>query len=67
VNLWLKGVNLNYTIGWIWESNQEPIQVWNLNPIQGFQKGLEPMNFKVESKQYKCSNLGIEPMNHVLW
>jgi hypothetical protein len=22
---------------------------------------------KVDSKQYKCSNLGIEPMNHVLW
>jgi hypothetical protein len=38
-----KGVNLTYSTVWAWESNQEPTQVWNRNPIHGVQKGLEPM------------------------
>jgi hypothetical protein len=38
-----KGVNLSYSIVWVWESNQEPTQVWNRNPIQDVQRGLEPM------------------------
>ncbi len=68
VNLWLKGVNLNYTIGWVWESNQETIQVWNRNPFQVSKGDSNPwLCCKIDSKQYKCSNLGIEPMNHVLW
>ncbi len=63
-----ESVNLNYSIVWVWESNQEPTQVWNLKPIPGVQRDLNPwICCRVDFKQYKCSNLGIEPMNHVLW
>ncbi len=63
---YVEGVNWNYTIVWVWESNQKPIQVWNRNPIQVFKRDSNPwICCKVESKQYKCSNMGIEPMNHV--
>jgi len=63
-----KGVNLTYPIVWAWESNPEPTQVWNRKPIQGVQRGLEPMTMlQGWLKQYKCSNLEIEPMTHVLW
>ncbi len=65
---YVEGVNWNYTIVWAWESNQEPIQVWNRNPIQVFKRDSNPwICCKDESKQYKCSNLGIEPMNYFLW
>ena len=37
-----KGVNLNSSIVWAWESNQAPTQVWNRKPIQGVWRGLEP-------------------------
>jgi hypothetical protein len=39
-----KGVNLNSSIVWAWESNQAPTQVWNRKPIQGVWRGLEPMS-----------------------
>jgi hypothetical protein len=34
-----EGVNPNYSIVWVWESNQEPTQMWNRKPIQGVPKG----------------------------
>jgi len=39
-----KGVDLNSSIVWAWESNQAPTQVWNRKPIQGVWRGLEPMS-----------------------
>ena len=63
-----KDVNLSYPIVWAWESNPGPSQVWNRKPIQGVQRGLEPMTMlQGWLKQYKCSNLEIEPLTLVLW
>jgi hypothetical protein len=69
VSLWLKGVNLKPNIVPEWESNPRNLfkcEIENLSKVS--KEDSNPwLCCKVDSKQYKCSNLGIEPMSHVLW